>query len=200
MFFSSLKRKAGVCAYVKSNVAVTRVTSFEKSCKDYQLLWLKVSLHNSSKHICCLYRSPNNPEISPLLEHLTNCIESIQENSPTSEIIILGDFNVHNADWLRYSSSKGIKKVHGTETETFAILNCLTQLVKDPTHIPDIAEQKANTLDLYLTSKPEIYHQTSVSAPIGSSDHCLVSAAHNFNHTLPAPTGKKIYYYKKAAS
>ena len=99
---------------------------------------------------------------------------------------------------VKHSSNKRLLKAHGTEAEASDIINCLTQLVKDPTHIPDVAEQKANTLDLYLTSKPEIYHLTPVTAAIGSSDHCLVSTVHKSNHAPPAPTEKRTFYkYKK---
>ena len=62
--------------------------------------------------------------------------------SPCSEIIFLGDFNVHNSDWLTYSSNVTITA--GRDAEAFAIVNDLTQVTVNP----DCAGGKSNTVDL----------------------------------------------------
>ena len=78
---------------------------FDLSNPGFQLFWLKFSLPHTTKYICTLYRSPNSKNRELLFEHLSKSIETITLQSPHSEIIALGDFNVHNSDWLSYSSN-----------------------------------------------------------------------------------------------
>ena len=110
--------------------------------------------------------------------HLSKSIETITLQSPRSEIIVLGDFNIHNSDWLSYSSN--VTNPAGREAEAFSIVNDLTQVISEPTRVPDRAGDKANTLDLFLTSSPSIYSPPTVSSPLGNSDHCLITLRHDF--------------------
>lgn len=160
------------------------------------MLWLKVSLPHHTKYICCLYRSPNDNNHSLLFDHLTYCIESFQLASPSSEIIILGDLNVHNSNWLSHSRHTDRA---GAEAEEFSILNDLSQLVNTPTRIPDRVTDFANTLDLFLTSKPDLYFPVSTYAPLGSSDHCLITINHPFTpfHS-PAPPKRTLWKFATA--
>ena len=91
-------------------------------------------------------------------------------------MVILGDFNVHNPNWLPFSSP--ICDAAGTEAEVFALTNNLEQLIADATRVPDRSGDRANTLDLFLTTAPSLYSSPSVTAPIGNSDHCLISLGH----------------------
>lgn len=50
----------------------------------------------------------------------------------------------------------------------------LTQIIEEPTQVPDTTGQQANLLDLFLASCPDI-SSAKVLAPIGMSDHSLVS-------------------------
>lgn len=65
---------------------------------------------------------PNPTNHTKLFNHHTNCID---DHAPLCQIIVLGDFNVHNTSWLTHSSQKDKS---GLEAETFAILNNLHQL------------------------------------------------------------------------
>ena len=78
--------------------------------------------------------------------------------------IVLGDFNIHNSNWLSYSSN--VTNPAGREAEAFAIVNDLTQVISEPTRVPDRAGDKANNLDLFLTSNPSIYSPPTVSSPL----------------------------------
>ena len=60
-------------------------------------------------------------------------IEAMILQSPGSEIIVLGYFNVHNSDWLCYSSN--ITNPAGRDADAFSIVNDLTQVISEPTHI-----------------------------------------------------------------
>ena len=59
-------------------------------------------------------------------------------------------------------------------------MNDLSQVISKPTRIPDHSGDKANTLDLFLTSNPDIYYNPILDSPLGNSDHCLITLHHNF--------------------
>ena len=151
---------------------------FDLSNRGFQLFWLKVSLPLATKYICTLYRSPNSNNHELLFDHLSKSIETITLQSPRSEIIVLGDFNTHNSDWLSYSSN--VTNPAGREAEAFAMVNDLTQVISEPTRVPHCAGDKANTIDLFLTSNPSIYSPPTVSSPLGNPDHCLITLRHDF--------------------
>ena len=196
LLYSSFRPKAGVCAFVRSDIPASHLSHMDLSDPFFQLIWLKLNLPSLSKFICCLYRSPNSNSHSALFDHLSKSIESILQSSPSSEIIILGDFNVHNTSWLKHSSSTDAA---GSEAEVFSILNDLTQLVTSPTRIPDRPGDHPNTLDLFLTNKPSIYSSTFISAPLGSSDHCIVSVEHPYSRFKSlTQANSSVWKYNKA--
>ena len=161
---------------------------FDLSSPGFQLFWLKISLPHATKYICTLYRSPNTNSHELLFDHLSKSIETITLQSPPSEIIALGDFNIHKSDWFSYSSN--VTNPAGREAEAFAIVNDLTQVISEPTRVPDRAGDKANTLDLFLTSNPSIYSPPTVSSPLGNSDHCLITSLPTLLAHFP-PRGNK---------
>ena len=61
--------------------------------------------------------------------------------------------------------------------ENIAISHNLAQLVNEPTRIPEVSSHFANASDPFLMSDPENY-SLQVNAPLGNSDHCLVTATH----------------------
>ena len=161
----------GVCAFNRSDVQTLHLKQFDLSNPGLQLFWLKISLPNAIQYICTLYRSPNSNNHELLFDHLSKSIETITLQSPRSEIIVLGDFNINNTDSLSYFSN--VINPAGREAGAFAIVNDLTQVISEPTSLPDGAGDKENTLDLFLTSNPSTYSPPTVSSPLGHSDHCL---------------------------
>ena len=155
------------CAFICIDVQTLHLKQFDLSNPGFQLFWLKVSLPHATKYICILYHSPNSNNHELLLDRLSKSIETITLQSPRSEIIVLGDFNIHNSDWLSYSSN--VTNPAGREAEAFAIVNELTQVISEPTRVPDRAGDKANIFDLFLTSNSSIYSPPTVSSPLGNS-------------------------------
>ena len=187
--FSYFFPNGGVCAFIRSDVQTLHLKQFDLSNPGFQLFWLKISLPHATKYICTLYRSPNSNNHELLFDHLSKSIETITLQSPRFEIIVLGDFNIHNSNWLSYSSN--VTNPAGREAEAFAIVNDLTQVISEPTRVPDRAGDKANTLDLFFTSNPSIYSPPTVSSPLGNSDHCLITLRHDFLPHLDRPLLRK---------
>ena len=170
---------------------------FDLSNPGFHLFWLKISPPHATKYICTLYRSPNSYNHDVLFNHLSNSIETITLQSPRSEIIVLGNFNVHNSDWLTFSSN--VTNPAGREAEAFAIINDLTQVISEPTRVPDCAGDKANSLDLLLTSNPSIYSPSTVCSPLVNCDHCIITTQHDFLPHLEKPFApQRVFHYSKA--
>ena len=182
-------RRAGVCAFIRSDVPATRLDLFSDSA-EHQAFWLKVCHKDFTQLIACVYRSPSHPDVSPLIEFLESSMETLLQQYPSAEFLVLGDFNVHSVDWLSSSSTD----TAGIDTEAFAITNGLAQLVAHPTRVPDRAGDASNILDLFLTSSAHSYSPILVSAPLGSSDHCLISARRPFDSPPAHKPDKRILW------
>ena len=125
--FSSFFPNCGVCASIRSDVQTLHHQQFDLSIPGFQLFWLKIYLPRATKYTCTLYRSPNSNNHELLFDHLSKSIETITLQSPRSEIILIVDFNIHNSDWLSYSSNFTHLAGREAEAEAFAIVNGLTQ-------------------------------------------------------------------------
>ena len=158
---------------------------------------MNISLPHTSKLICTLYLSPNSTNNELLLDHLSKTIGTITLQSPRSEITVLGDFNVYNPNWLTHSPH--ITSPAGRDAEAFAIVNSLSQLISEPTRIPDRSGDKANTLNLLLTLNPDIYSNPILDSPLCNSDHCLITLQHNcISHNNRSSSSQQVFHDSKA--
>ncbi|KAL7641293.1 UNVERIFIED_CONTAM: hypothetical protein RMT77_008431 [Armadillidium vulgare] len=176
--YPQFSAKGGCCAYVRNDVVCSRVSNLESS--EFSTLWLKLSCNSTTKFICSVYLSPNSADYPKFFDYLNSKIEHILSSSPFSEIIILGDFNVHHRQWLSSSSQDPA----GELAFQFSIHNNLEQLVQLPTRIPDRLGDEPNILDLFLTSNPSPY-TVKLFPPLGSSDHLLISVSCPVSSSLP---------------
>lgn len=189
----------GLALFIRNDVAYQYQEQFSVTDAEFSSLWVKFKIRSHVLHFCFLYRSPNLGRISTFdkLDMLSDSISNILKNYPDSEIVVAGDFNIHNIGWLCHSSHTSPE---GLYVELFAESNNLTQLVKEPTHIPCVDGQNQNILDLFLTSHHEKY-DVSVSAPLGNSDHCTISAAFSYtscNNASPKAPKRLVWLYEKA--
>src|ERR1700755_2185976 len=181
--------KGGCCAYVRNDVVCSRVSNLESS--EFSTLWLRLSCHSTTKLICSVYLSPNSTDYLKFFDYLNSKIEHILSSSPFSEIIILGDFNVHHRQWLSSSShdTAGERAFH------FVIQNDLEQLVQLPTPLGD----ESNILDLFLTSYPSPYN-VKLFPPWVSSDDLPISASSSIFSSLlqerpPSIERKRVWHF-----
>ena len=96
-------------------------------------------------------------------------IDEILLISPSANVFVFGDFNIHHKDWLTYS---GGTDRPGELCYNFSITNDPTQIVNFPTHRPAL-------LDFFLSSDASIC-STMAFPPLGNSDHIVVSVSINF--------------------
>ncbi|KAL7647126.1 UNVERIFIED_CONTAM: hypothetical protein RMT77_002384 [Armadillidium vulgare] len=176
--YPQFSAKGGCCAYVRNDVICSRVSDLESP--KFSTLWLKLSCNSTTKFICSVYLSPNSTDYPKFCDYLNSKIEHILSSSPFSEIIVLGDFNVHHRQWLSSSSHDPA----GELAFNFSIQNNLEQLVQLPTRISDRLGDEPNILDLFLTSYPSPY-SVKLYPPLGSSDHLLISVSCSVSSGLP---------------
>ncbi|XP_063540969.1 uncharacterized protein LOC134749894 [Cydia strobilella] len=190
----SFSPRAGVCVYVRDDISFRRLNNLEG--RDLSTLWLRIDNDHHPRVYSCLYRSHSgDAETDRLIEQIQTAADSVQQQIPSAEIIVLGDFNAHNAEWLGSSKTDHA----GRSVYNFALAYGLTQLVTAPTRIPDVEGHEPSLLDLLLTSHPVDYN-VFVEAPLGSSDHCLIRS------TVPlaypprrrVACGRRVWHYRSA--
>ena len=187
----------GVCAYVRSDVQSSCLSQLDLANPGFQLIWMEISLPSTSEFIRTLYRSHNSTNHELLFDHLFKTIDTNILQFPHSKITIHSDFNVCNPNWLTHSPH--ITSSTGCDAEAFAIANDLLQLISEPTRIPDRSGDEVNTLDLFLTSNPDIYSNPILDSPLGNSDHRLITLQHNFvSHQDRSSSSQKVFHYSKA--
>ena len=191
--YTHFQTKAGCCVYVRNDITCSRAPALETS--EFSTVWLRLQSHSLTKYICAVYLSPNSSDYVKFFDYLTSKVEHILNHSPSAEISILGDFNVHHQLWL----SSSFTDDPGEQAYNFAILNGLEQLVQHPTRIPDRLGDTPNILDLFLTSNPSAY-TVKLFSPLGSSDHNLISLTCPIAPVLPQdpPKPRCLWHYASA--
>ena len=152
-------------------------------------VWAKVALANGKVlRIGAYYR----PEMgcNESMDHLENLFYRInsQVASPT---ILGGDFNLPGITWdpsPEVRSDCAYRELHHQFLQQLED-HALTQTVKDPTRGP-------NTLDLFITNRPEIF--SSVSIIPGLSDHDIPVGELDVQPVKHYQKSRKIPIYKKA--
>ena len=157
-------------------------------------MWLKIVLDTSTILICFCYCSPNSTDFAAFFNYLTLCHESVLISHPRAEILYIGDFNVHHTEWLGSTHTD----VGGIEAHSFSILHDLEQIIKHLTYVPDRHDQASNPLDLFFTSNPSLYSYT-ISSPLGSSDHCLISISSSWAQLPPLPPSQRLLWHFERA-
>ena len=155
----------GIFCYVRSNVN-SSVINLGLIFNEY--LCIKIGGLLEDLIILVIYRSPhseneNNTKLLLLLKKFM---------SVKGKKIIVGDFNFPSIDWKNVLTSYGPKSIEN-KFINFINDNFLSQLIDVPTRYRD--SQKCNLLDLVLVQEKENIFDIRCRAPIGKSDHCVVS-------------------------
>ena len=114
----------GLAMYIRDAVAYQWQQAVGRYDAEFNCLWVKFKIRAHLLHFGFIYRSQNaGRELSISgFDSLSDSISSILANYPNSEIVVAGDFNVHNSSCLRHSGRT-------TPVDQYK------QLVNTPTHI-----------------------------------------------------------------
>ena len=133
----------------------------------------------------------------PRQDELHQLNSSLQENSESASVVVVGDFTLPTLNWSPDESS--LENNGGsTENNELCVLmkdNFLQQFIKGPTHIA------GNKLDLLLSNWPVMIEHVSTLTPEEStfpSDHYLVNFSIWLKFKRARRVQRKAYNYKRA--
>ena len=144
-----------------------------------------LAANNVKVVICAVYRSGSSTATDvELFEYLESVMDTAR--SEESRIILAGDFNVHNRQWLNSTRTT----VAGEYAEDMCILHGLEQHVTMPT-------RGNNTLDLIMSDFP-LRVTVTTQPPLGASDHVVLIA--DFPTLVPKEplTNRTVWRYNHA--
>ena len=190
--YSKFRVKKGVCVYAHESLSTRHLPHLQD--QRFDVLWLQLTCTTQTFFLCCLYHSPNSPDHAQLYQYLTTTYEHLLRTHSKAEVLFFGDFNVHHQTWLGSTHTDP----RGEEAHSFALINNLSQIISQPTRIPDIHNHQPNILDLFLTSNPHNYTHF-ILPPLGSSDHNLIRIAiQEPRPPCSTPTTRTIWHYDRA--
>ena len=135
-------------------------------------VWLTLHTDNGPYLLCAWYRPPARGEVDSIHSFRK---EYEQHRGGALGVLVVGDLNVHNQAWLRFSTCNSAE---GTELENTCNSLGLRQLVKEPT-------REENLLDLVLTNSEQV--RCSVQEKV--ADHKVVEVTLD----LPVPREETVY-------
>ena len=160
----------GALLYIKDNIEqrVCRplnAGNFESST------WCWIIEKNGKKILVgSIYRSPSGTQANNKL--LTKLIEKASEIAGDNRLLILGDFNLPNIDWINKELKVGFDT---NEEDMFEVISdCF--LHQHVTKLTRFRNNQASTLDLIFTKEEEDVKDIEVLQPLGLSDHGVVIA------------------------
>ncbi len=133
---------------------------------------------------CVWYRRPDHGEIGSIQRFEQEMQRFSQDCIAT---IVVGDMNVHNPEWLRWSSHA---TPEGSELENVCASNGLSQHVQGPT-------RGEHLLDLVLTDFGSGV-RASITPGIHDNDHRGVLTKVDVSVPSSEPVSRRVYDYKKA--
>jgi hypothetical protein len=180
----------GVATYVSNNLAVSRRIDLEY--QDIESLWLEITTNKKTIMLATYYRPPISHGhratiVDNFVRKLITSFSSAIASNPDC-LVIVGDFNDRCQQWEdNHSNSElGSKLVDAINT-----LN-LNQMIAEPTRY---LENSASILDLIITDSPGLVSNVTVSPPISTLDHCVISCSVAFTHSTERVYSRKIWDY-----
>lgn len=165
----------GVAIYIRTDIASTAETILTFSNGLVEVIGVLIKSLNLV--VYSVYRSPNNTkglrsglaEFQQALAKIQNSLDNLPE--PTPDIIVNGDFNLPNADWVT-GNCAGKNRVFEEQEMVSALFNFMrnnfmSQHVEVPTHIDN------NVLDLIFTNNDNFIHSLNACYS-GLSDHKVI--------------------------
>ena len=171
----------------KSVVQLNSIAEFEEACL------LEIRLRGGDVLLfACIYRSPTTtPTSDKNNENLNNLLRTISLKTYSHKCIV-GDLNYKNINWNSCSTDSGENSKEAKFLE--ALQDCyLHQHLEEPTRRRGTDEP--SLLDLVLTDEEMQVSNIKYHAPLGKSDHSVITF--KFNCYLDFSKPKTRFIYKK---
>lgn len=178
-------RGGGVCILIKRNINIVPVPS----CGSGEYVAVDLIGSSARVRLACFYIS-NAGDCQTRLSRTTSCAETLKTLcSIDHPILIAGDFNFPSISWPRLDLTDGIATKESIFVECCEFNNLL-QLVDFSTHA------SGSTLDLVLTTNPELISNLQSTCPPIISDHLGISFELLFTTNTNAPPPPPLNFRK----
>ena len=163
----------GALIYVRNDIANTFEPTLTYSNGAVDIIAIYSSTENL--HLACVYRQPDNQIQRSISKEFRQAMKQLNDalsNHQQQNIIIMGDFNLPNINWLQHDSSDvtGEEKLMYQTLQQLCEDHFLNQNIREATHVD------GNTLDLLLTNNEDIIHNLEIQIPPRStSDHYIIN-------------------------
>ena len=184
--------RGGVCLYFKESLPIKRRGDLEIL---NETICAEISINRKKIIYIVSYRSPSQTpsEFQSYMQKLQSTYIKANSENP-SVIILTGDFNARSP--LLWADERS-QTPEGKDLADFCTFNCLEQLVKEPTHIPNDTTQTC--IDLILTNQPYLFVDSGViHSPDPLLKHQIIFGKLNFNVPSPPPYKRKIWDFSLA--
>jgi hypothetical protein len=174
-------KKGGVVIYVNNKFAASTEVILSSSTGLVEMLVLKITRLNLI--LVTIYRPPRCPinDFSMAFTELERILN--EQQAPTPNIIITGDFNFPNICWEseQMQNVQGVSRDDRSQADKIFYLissHCLYQHVNKPT-------REENILDLFFTNNDELVNDIEIIPTISDiSDHKIINVKTNFYETM----------------
>ena len=142
------------------------------------------------------YRPPSMSTVGDVVAYCSNLKDSIDKISREnpSLVVLTGDFNARSP---LFWSEERHETMPGEKLSNFMLLNCLEQLIAEPTHFP--RDDIETCIDLIFTDKPSSFVDSGVlPSPDPRCKHQVIHGTINFSVPSPPPYKRKIWKYDQA--
>lgn len=158
----------GICIYVKMPLHVSEASFKESSFREQ--LWVQMKLYGSDSLLLgCIYRSPSGSAEEDVRE--LGELFRLAGNSTNSHVVITGDFNLPQIDWVLGMSTAPL--THCSHTFVDLVNDCfLHQHVDRPTRFR--LGETPHTLDLVLSNEEGMVRDLEFLPGLGASDHVVL--------------------------
>lgn len=172
----------------KSIIQIQPELSFDETC----LLEIKLR-GNDILLFGCFYRSPTETDTSDENNTKLNSLLKALSNKKYSHYCILGDFNYRHIDW---DSNTTIRSENSRENQFIETTrDCFWhQHIREATRRR--GQDEASLIDLLLTNEPMQVSNLVHQAPLGKSDHSVISFT--FHCYLDFSKAQERFNYNKA--
>ena len=182
---NEINRAQGMAVYIRSGCSASHKASFECGCHETQII--KVCGKHNNFYLFSVYRNPDADD--GIFECLLVSMAAIQENDRKASFVFIGDFNAHHKEWLNSVSNTDS---HGLRALDFPSESGCDQIIHNSNH------RSGNCLDLIFTDTSGVV-AGNVGGPIGTSDHCYISAIIKTEHAVPDISFSRKIYPKSQA-
>ena len=179
----------GMILYIDSNLKYTPIT-VNGAYQEY--ICIEIQLKGNDRFlVASVYRSPSCENINN--ENLNNFLKLLN-SMDYSHLLIFGDMNFPNIDWVNITTDRGPGDIKYEFLET--IRDCfLHQNITEPTR--GRGDAKPSTIDLLFSNEEGMVTDVNIEPPLGKSDHSVINFKFN-GYLANSNCDKTRYKYDKA--